>query len=175
MTQMTPECSAATTRYVLEMTRMAMDPLVEALDVVSDDQLDEQPVPEQLPVGQMIEHALGAVAFTARAIRLGKCEESDVQDLMQDDDSKGTRPRIREIEAITRSEIEATLAELDAEAATRTIPYWFGWALTGLETANLGYQELCHHRGQVQSFLRLMGYEPPDIHAPAKAAGQAVE
>jgi uncharacterized damage-inducible protein DinB len=124
----------------------------------------------------MIEHALGAVAFTARAIRLGKCEESDIADLMVEDESTGTRSRIRDVEGVARSELESTLAGLDADMAANSIDYWFGWQLTGLETAGLGYQELVHHRGQVQSFLRLMGFTPPEIYptdAPADAAEEA--
>jgi len=159
----------AMTRYVLEGTLKAMGPLVCALDLVPDDRLAEEPVPEQMAVGKMIQHALGGVAFTARALRLGKCEESDVGDLMRDDDASGTRPRIREIEAIAREEVRGALAELDEDLATRTVAFWWGWNLTGLETASLGYEELVHHRGQVQSFLRLMGYDPPDIHAPVEA------
>jgi hypothetical protein len=174
MTKLTPEYTEAMTRYTLEGALKAMDPLVGALDLVPDERLGEQPVPEQLPVGKMIEHALGAVAFTARAIRLGKCEEADIADLMMDDESTGTRSRIREIEGVARSELESTLAALDADMAANTIDYWFGWKLTGLETAGLGYQELIHHRGQVQSFLRLMGFAPPDIYAPAEAAEEAL-
>lgn len=174
MNELTPECTEAMTRYTLEVARDAMGPLVAALELVPDDRLGEQPVPEQLPIGKMIEHALGAVAFTARSIRLGKCEESDIADLMQDDDATGTRPRIREIEGVARSELESTLSALDADMAANRIRYWFGWELTGLETAGLGYQELIHHRGQVQSFLRLMGYAPPDIHPPAAEAEEAL-
>ena len=40
--------------------------------------------------------------------------------------------------------------------------------------AGLGHQELIHHRGQVQSFLRLMGYAPPDIYAPPEAAEEGL-
>ena len=174
MSELTPECTEAMTRHVLEATREAMRPLIQALDLVSDDRLGEEPVPEQLSVGKMIQHALGAVAFTARSIRLGKCDESDVADLMANDDSTGTRSRIKETEAISQAEIESTLAALDADMARRTIHYWFGWELTGLQSAGLGYEELVHHRGQVQSFLRLMGYAPPDIHAPAEAAEEAM-
>lgn len=174
MTKPTPEHAEAMTRHTLEGARRAMDPLIQALDLVPDERLGEQPVPEQLPVGKMIEHALGAVAFTARAIRLGKCEEADVADLMRDDESTGTRTRIREIENVARSELESTLAALDTDMATNTIDYWFGWKLTGLETAGLGHQELIHHRGQVQSFLRLMGFAPPDIYAPAEATEEAL-
>lgn len=174
MSELTPESTEAMTRYTLEVTRKAIDPLLGALDLVPDERLGEQPVPEQLPVGKMIEHALGAVAFTARSIRMGKCEEADIADLMKEDEATGTRPRIREVEGVARSELESTLAALDADMAANTIEYWFGWRLTGLETAGLGYQELIHHRGQVQSFLRLMGYTPPDIYtadAPAEEAG----
>lgn len=173
MSELTPENAEAMTRYTLEVTRRAIDPLMGALDLVPDERLSEQPVPEQHPVGRMIEHALGAVAFTARSIRLGKCEEDDVADLMKEDDSTGTRPRIREVEGIARSELDSTLAALDADMAARTIEYWFGWQLTGLETAGLGHQELIHHRGQVQSFLRLMGYTPPDVYAPGEPVEDA--
>jgi hypothetical protein len=173
MSELTPESTEMMTRYTLEGTRRAMDPLIGALDLVPDERLSEQPVPEQLPVGRMIEHAFGAVAFTARAIRLGKCEESDVADLMKEDESTGTRSRIREVEAVARAELESTLAALDANMAAKAIDYWFGWQLTGLETAGLGQQELVHHRGQVQSFLRLMGFTPPDLYAPAEAADTA--
>ncbi len=164
---MTPEIQEATTRYLLEKTLAGMAPLGKVLELVPDDRLRERPVPEQLPVGRMIEHVFGAVAFTARALTLGKCDEGDVADLMRDDEAAGTRERIREVEAAARREVEGALAALDAGMATRTIPYWFGWEISGLETAALGFEELCHHRGQLQSFLRLMGYTPPDIHAPA--------
>lgn len=174
MTQLTPENAEAITRHTLEVTRDALDPLMGALDLVPDERLSEQPVPEQHPIGRMIEHALGAVAFTARALRMGKCEEEDVADLMKEDDSTGTRARIREVEGIARSELESALAGLDADMAANTIEYWFGWQLTGLETAGLGHQELIHHRGQVQSFLRLMGYTPPDLYAPGEAAEEAL-
>ena len=173
MTDLTPDCTEAMTRYTLEVTRKALDPLMRALERIPDGRLGEQPVPEQLAVGKMIEHALGAVAFTARAIRLGKCEEEDVADLMTDDEATGTRPRIRRMEETARSEIEGALAMLDPEAAGRKIAYWFGWEMTGLETAGLGYQELVHHRGQVQSFLRIMGLEPPDLYAPTEVSEEA--
>jgi uncharacterized damage-inducible protein DinB len=173
MSELTPEYTEAMTRYTLEITSTAMDPLMGALDLVPDGRLGEQPVPEQLPIGRMIEHALGAVAFTARAIRLGKCEESDVADLMAEDESTGTRSRIRDVEKVARSELESTLAGLDADMAANSIDYWFGWQLTGLETAGLGYQELVHHRGQIQSFLRLMGFTPPDLYAPPEGSEEA--
>ena len=164
MSDPTPGQSKAITAYLLETTLQGIDPLIRSLEMLPDDRLDEQPVPEQYPVGKMIEHALGAATFASRALRLGKCEEADVADLMFDDESTGTRARILETEQLAREEIARALAELDEVAATRTIEFWFGWSLSGLETANLGYKELCHHRGQVQSFLRLMGYTPPGIY-----------
>ncbi len=171
---MTPETTEVMTRYLLETTLKAMGHVHAVLELVPDEHLDDQPVPEQLPLGKMIEHVYGAVAFTSRSIRRGRCDEGDVADLMTDNDATGTRPRIKEVEAIAREEIQAALAELDADMASRTIDYWFGWSLTGLETAGLGYEELCHHRGQLQSFLRLLGHVPPDIHTPAEAAEEAL-
>ncbi|MDX1577194.1 MAG: DinB family protein, partial [Gemmatimonadota bacterium] len=149
------DCTESIARYLLESTRRALEPLRAALDLVPDERLGEQPVPDQLPVGRMIEHAFGAVAFTARALRFGKFEESDAADLMVDDEATGTRPRIDEMEKVALDELRATLEALSADMASRTIDYFFGWSLTGVETARLGYEELCHHRGQVQSFLRL--------------------
>ena len=96
---LTPECAEAMTRYTLQMTHGALASLMRTLDAVPDERLGDQPVPEQFPVGKMIEHAFGAVAFTARAIRLGKCEESDIADLMMDEFNTES-PLPREIRAI---------------------------------------------------------------------------
>ena len=171
---LTPTCTEAMTRYLIEKTRAGLESLGQVLEVVPDERLDEQPVPDQMPVGKMIEHAYGAAAFTARSIRLGRCDETDIADLKMDEADTGTRLRIEEVAAIAAAEISATLAELDEQVATRTIEYWFGWSLTGLDTAALGLQEVTHHRGQIQSFLRLMGYDPPDIYAPADVSEGAV-
>ena len=168
MSQSGPTNSEAVARHLLEVTKRGLAPVARALNVVPDEQLADQPVPEQFPIGKMIEHVFGSVAFTARALRMGKCEEGDVADLMGEDEATGTRPRILEMSQIATGELDQALAELDDEAASRTIEFFFGWRLTGVETATLGFQELCHHRGQIQSFLRLMGYEPPDIYAPGE-------
>ena len=57
MTQLTPDKSEAVTRHALESTLQAMDPLMRSLDIVPHERLGEQPVPEQLPLGKMIEHS----------------------------------------------------------------------------------------------------------------------
>lgn len=164
--------SEAITRYLLEATRNGLAPLTTALESVPDDRLGEQPVPEQYPVGVMIEHVFGAVAFTARSIRLGSCEKEDMADLTKEDEATGTRPRIQQMRDVATREIDQALAGLSPEAASQSIRFWFGQTMSVPETATLGFQELCHHRGQVQSFLRLMGLEPPDIYESAGASGE---
>lgn len=166
------DAAEAVARYELEKTLAAMNPLERALETIPEECLGERPVPEQQPVGPMIAHAFAAVAMCARAVRLGRGEEADFADLGNEGEAGRTNDGIRAMAETARNEVEATLRELDGEVASRIIEFYFGWKVSGVDAVDMGYAELLHHRGQVQSFLRLMGLEPPDVYdtSPAEEA-----
>lgn len=158
-----PESRGAIARFQLQMTLDALDPLDQALASVPDDRLGEQPVPEQMPVGQMIGHAYRAAAMCARAARLGRMEEADMEGL-GDPEGAETRADLEAMGMTAREELTATMEAMTPEAADRMIEFFFGISATGLQSTSIGYSETLHHRGQVISFLRLMGLEPPNIY-----------
>ncbi len=164
-----PAHAASIARFLLEHVLTAMNPLDRALAAVPDDRLGERPVPEQYPVGLMIAHAFQAVGMCARSIRRGVCTEADVAALGDPESAGRDRARIGEIGRRARAEVRSTLKELDPPMATRTIDFYFGYEASATETAALALSELVHHRGQVVSFLRLMGIEPPDVYETASA------
>ena len=166
---LTPTEQLAAARYELDKTLQAMGPLDQALQTVPEDRLGERPVPEQYPVGVMIGHAFQAVGMTSRSARTGKCEEGDLADFPDPEKVGESRAGLTELGKMVRDETLALLDELQEEHVTRTIKFYFGYEATGLDTINIGYGELLHHRGQVQSFLRLMGLEPPSIYEPPPA------
>jgi len=145
------------------MTRDALAALDRALATVPDGRFDEQPVPAQKAVGPMIAHTYQAAAMCARAARLGRLEESDMAGI-GDPEGTLTRVDIEGMAATAREEITAAIDAMTPEAADRTIEFFFGPTATGLQTTSIGYSETLHHRGQVVSFLRLMGLEPPNIY-----------
>ena len=100
----------------------------------------------------------------SRAVRLGRCEEADIADIGSEEEAAKSKEGIRAVADTARRETERLLAELDDEALTRNIDFFFGHSASGLDTVAIGYGELLHHRGQVQSFLRVMGFEPPNVY-----------
>jgi len=163
MSQPSAEAREAIARFQLQATLAALDPVDRALALIPDDRLAERPVEMQLPVGALIAHIYQAAAMCARATRLGRMTASDMEGIGEPEKASG-RADIEAIGVTARAEIATAIDAMTADTADRVIEFYFGISATGLEAASIGYSELVHHRGQVTSFLRMMGLEPPSIY-----------
>jgi len=161
----TAACRVEMARRDLRRILAALRPLDAALARIPDDRLAEQPVPEQYPAGLMIAHAYHVVAMCALAVRLGRLTERDAAGLGTPEERYMEREGIASFGMRAREESEALLDELEPARVDGKVEFHFGMSATGLETVAIAYGELLHHRGQLQSFLRLMGIEPPDVYA----------
>lgn len=162
-------CRVEMARRDLTRILAALRPLDAALARIPDERLAEQPVPGQYAAGLMIAHAYHVVATCALAVRQGRLTEADAAGLGTPEGSFMERDAVASLGARAREEAAALRDELDEARVDASIDFHFGLSATGLETLGLAYGELLHHRGQVQTFLRLMGIEPPDVYAAEPA------
>lgn len=163
MSEPSPETREGIARFQLQMTLAGLDPLDRALELVPDERLGEEVVAGQMPIGTLIAHAYQATAMCARAARIGRMEEGDMVGI-SDPETTAERSEIDGLAAIARSELGAAIEQMTPEAADKMIDFYFGFSATGLQATSIGYSELLHHRGQVITFLRLMGIEPPNVY-----------
>lgn len=164
MSQPSAEVRAGIARFQLQMTLDGLLALDRALDLVPDERLGEEAVPGQMPIGILIGHTYQATAMCARAARIGRLNEEDM-DGIPDPESTSGRANLEGLAAVARAEIAAAVDAMTSEAADTMIDFYFGFSATGLQSTSIGYSELLHHRGQVMTHLRAMGIEPPDVYA----------
>ena len=81
-----------------------------------------------------------------------------------DPENTSERSGIEGIAAVARAELASAIADMTSDLADTKIDFFFGFSATGLQSTSIGYSELLHHRGQVVTFIRLMGMEPPNIY-----------
>ncbi|MDH3732301.1 MAG: DinB family protein [Gemmatimonadota bacterium] len=158
-----PEARAEIARFQLHSTLAALDAVDRAFAAIPDDRLDEEPVADQMAAGTMVAHIYQAVAMCARAFVLGRMEEGDM-DGLTDPEEGWKKEAIVALSKAARAELASALAAVSPDSAERTIDFYFGFSASGLDTAWLGHSELLHHRGQLVTFMRIMGLEPPNIY-----------
>lgn len=160
---MSPEVRAEIARFQLNSAGSALAVVDRAFSSIPDDRLSEVPVSGQMGVGTLVAHIYQAVAMCARAFVLGRMEEDDM-DGLRDPEDGWDRDSIAELGAQAHAEIAAALDTVSPDSASRSIDFYFGYQASGLETTWLCQSELLHHRGQLVTFLRIMGIEPPNIY-----------
>ncbi len=158
------EGQLAAARYQLEKTLLALSPLDRTVRSIPEERLGERPVPGQYPIGVLIAHAYQAVAMMSRAALHGHCDEEDMAELPDPERVGTSHAGLAGLGTVARESVQALLERVDEDHVTRSIAFYFGYEASGLDAINIAYAELLHHRGQVQSFLRLMGLEPQDVY-----------
>ncbi len=159
---MTPELSIG--RFELARLAETLVPLERGLRAIPEDRLAERPVPGAWPIGLLIAHIYEVVHVTLLGVKLGACTEADVADIPAAEAVADSRQGLLARAETLRGWVGEFRHQLSDEQVSRQVRYYFGAEARGLDAINLAYAELLHHRGQVQSYLRLMGIEPPDIY-----------
>lgn len=136
----------------------------------SDEDLDYRPRPEMRSVRDLILHIYGAEKAMAEGVVAGKLTEAEeYKGLPEKDEAK---PYLAAIKTIADAQdyakrchqaADEALEKVTDEQLASQIESPFGTFL-GWQYFNFCYDEHWHHRGQLYTYARMLGKEPPMLY-----------
>ena len=137
-----------------------------AVLAIPAEQLDFRPTPDNMSAKAMAHHVYTIVQMTARGVEAGEVTKEDLGrnplDLL-----KVERPeQLVEWGGEVREYARGVLGNLSEEQLDRPIRYFFGLTASGEDSLRNMTEEVLHHRGQMQIYLRLMDVKPPSTRNP---------
>ncbi len=142
--------------------RLANGIALRMVEMIPEDRLDDRPVPGMRTAKQLVVHMyVMAVRELAECVPRGEIREIGDDEACAPIQSKGAllklcRDSWQAADAVVRS---ITDAQLEAEVKMAE-----GRSLIGKSMIGIARDEFHHHRGQLYTYLRLMGLEPPDMY-----------
>lgn len=131
-----------------------------AVGTFSDDELDYRPRPEMRSVRELVHHIYTMEKEIAEGVRRGKVIEEGAPEALA---SLTTVAALQDyVRACHRAADEALEAMTDEDLA-RTVEAPYG-SFPGWQFFAFAYDEHWHHRGQLYTYLRLLGKEPPMLY-----------
>jgi uncharacterized damage-inducible protein DinB len=134
-----------------------------AVASIPAEQIAFRPTPVSMSAREMAHHVYQILLITAVGVSRGSCSRDDAESVTLDPDRVTHPDQLAGFAGRVRGVAEPALASLTDEMLDRRIEYWFGLQATGLESLRNLNEEVLHHRGQMQVYLRLMGVEPPRL------------
>ena len=142
--------------------RLANGIALRLVEMIPEDRLDDRLVPSMRTPKQLVVHLyVMAVRELVECVPRGEIREIGDDEACAPIQSKGAllklcRDSWQAADAAVRS---ITDAQLEAEVKTP-----WGRSLSGKSLINVARDEFHHHRGQLYTYVRLMGLEPPDVY-----------
>jgi len=134
-----------------------------AVQSIPAEQLGFRPTPANMSAREMAHHVYQILLITAIGVSRGVCTREDAEQVTLDPESVTDPAQLADYAARVRAIAEPALSALDEEMLERQVEYYFGLGATGLDSLRNLTEEVLHHRGQMQVYLRLMGIRPPRL------------
>ncbi len=143
---------------------------IRAFRAFSDEELDYRPRPEMRSVRELAFHIYAQERAAAEAVSAGEYTMAAAAAVNPEHPS--ARPaldRLRTVDDLVafarecHQIAEVTYRDASEEAVTRPIASPFGM-FSGIQFSTFVSDELWHHRGQLYTYLRLLGKEPPSLY-----------
>ena len=142
---------------------------LQALDLVTDDDLRWRPGPKHLTLGQQFLHIAQSEDFQIQAYLNGDWDLERVRFPVRELKVEELRERLKE----TRSRTMAALTELDEERLDERVELGEGQPVQTLRWwLWLVVEHEVHHKAQVAVYLRQMGMTPPYFAAPLEGGAR---
>lgn len=148
------------TDHVLQRLLRTFD---RAVAMIPPEHLDFRPTPENMSAKAMAHHVYQIVLLTALGIEKGEVTKEDAGAVTLDLMSVDRAEQLVGFGARVKERARAPLSSLTDEALDREVRYFFGLKASGEDSLRNMMEEVLHHRGQLQVYLRLMGIKPPSI------------
>jgi uncharacterized damage-inducible protein DinB len=136
-----------------------------AVAMIPPDRLEFRPTPENMSARDMAHHVYTIVLITAIGVQKGEVTREDMGGITLDPDHVTSAGELLEFGARVKDFAREAMAGLTDDRLDREIQYYFGMRATGQDSIQNMMEEVLHHRGQMQVYLRLMGIKPPSINS----------
>ncbi|HEX2205162.1 MAG TPA: DinB family protein [Longimicrobium sp.] len=148
------------TDHVLQRLLRTFD---KAVGMIPPEHLDFRPTPENMSAKAMAHHVYQIVLLTSLGVEKGEVTKEDAGSVTLDLMAVERAEALVDFGARVKERARAALSGLTEEALDREIRYYFGMKASGEDSLRNMMEEVLHHRGQMQVYLRLMGIKPPSI------------
>jgi uncharacterized damage-inducible protein DinB len=153
------ETVRSNTGHLLDRALTVLD---KAILMIPEGQLEFRPTPENMTVKQLSYHIYQTVYILTRSTSMGQFRLDLLQGIPFDPDAVKTPQDIVDYGAEVKRYVRDALADFTEEDLDRMLKE--DWEMTGYRAMNIAFEEVIHHRGQLMTYLRLMGVEPPYLY-----------
>ncbi|MBI2686620.1 MAG: DinB family protein [Acidobacteria bacterium] len=143
---------------------------IRAIDAFTDGELDFRPKPNMRTPRELIFHVYSQEKILAEAVQQGRCSaeaagrsnpeeeagKAEVQALVTVNDLRTYAQSCHQTAQSIFSSMPESQLNQPVESPFGTFPAWRYFAFT--------YDEHWHHRGQIYTYLRLLGKQPPMLY-----------
>ena len=134
-----------------------------AVAMLPPEQLEFRPTPDNMSARDMAHHVYTIVLLTALGVQKGEVTKADAGIITLDLHQVTDARQLVDFGARVKELAREAMAGLTEEQLDREIAYYFGMRASGQASIQNMMEEVLHHRGQMQVYLRLMGIKPPSI------------
>ena len=142
-----------------------------AILMIPTNKLRFKPTEESRTAAELAIHIYRAAYMLIRVVATGVFHERDFQDLPFDPSKTQTPQAIVDYGSKVKQYIHDTLPNITEVDLDKTV--WYreftshgidDWSRTGWESLKTLLEEIPHHRGQLFTYLRLIGIHPPHLY-----------
>jgi len=137
---------------------------LKAIAQLSDSQLDFRPTPETRTVKELIGHIFGSERVTAETLLTGKLTQEEGNAAEAEALKLKTTAELIAWARDCHQQAKSKIEQATEEQIAGTIDVFYG-SFPGWQMVNFAYDEHWHHRGQLYTYLRLMGIEPVMLYS----------
>jgi uncharacterized damage-inducible protein DinB len=141
-----------------------------AIGAFSDADLDFRPQPETRSVRELIYHIYGMEKEIAAGVKTGKITQETENLALPESEaaaaslaSLDTVAKLQEYARACHKSANETAAAISEEELARLVEAPYG-SFPAWQFFSFAYDEHWHHRGQLYTYLRLLGKEPPMLY-----------
>jgi uncharacterized damage-inducible protein DinB len=143
-----------------EQFRLVNGVTLRALELIPEDKLGASPIPNMRSLRELVDHIYGYLRAIPESVVRGQLTAADVEPQL---DRLGTRAdMLAYARACFQTADESAARITDAHLARMVATHW-GPSFAGSVMISVLYDEHLHHRGQLYTYLRALGVEPPFI------------
>ena len=135
-----------------------------AIAQFKDDQLDYRPTPEVKSVKELVCHIYGGERVTAESLLTGKLTQEDSTATEAEGLKLKTTAELVAWARDCHERAKAAIEKAPEERISGNMEVFYG-TFPGWQMVNFAYDEHWHHRGQLYTYLRLLGTEPVMLYS----------
>jgi uncharacterized damage-inducible protein DinB len=147
------------TEHLLDRALKVLD---KAILKIPLDQLEFSPTAETMTAKQLASHIYQTLYILTRSTSLGEFRLTHLDGIPFSMGAVRVPQDIVEYGKNVKRYVRDAVADFRDEDLERVVKE--EWGMTGFVAMRTAFEEAIHHRGQLQTYLRMMGVEPPYLY-----------